>query len=420
MPVPKNIIQGIYHKLPNYWLQNGSGEYVQLGRADTNSVLRQRCALTGFPHVTREEITELMARIALEQSIDYIFPCLPGYPVGLHQVNDTKILVPEELTLIKPAPGKADLIEHILLRLLGLEQLTYLLAWLQIGYKCLKAHVCKPGQVVILAGPRNSGKSLIQEQIITPIFGGAIADPYPYAVGRTPFNQDHFRAMHLAISDQKNPSERIDMQEFIRRIASNDFDSLHPKHKEAISLKILWRMSVSCNEEERDLRIIPPLDGLEDKLLLLKCDLHPMPMPTAAPAEYKAFGDALGAELPAFIHNLLAFKIPDQLRHERFGVKGHLCPELARMVHQLDPEEEVLELIRDAKKAVPQMNLDDVTANEVHQKIHEQNNLRPQLLSIAKGPRRLGWLLGKLADRNDGTVTKTTLNRGYQEWTIKL
>lgn len=418
-PLPADIIQDIYFKLPNFWIQNGSGQYEQLLRTDCVTILKRRIASLGISQLPRDEMADMLTEIAISQAVDFVLPCLPGYPVGLHQVNDTKILVPKALEIIKPLPGKCPLWDGILSSMLGKEQLEYLLGWLALGYRCLQNHKLMPGQVVILAGPQGCGKNLIQEQLFTPVFGGALADPYHYAVGRTPFNQELFRSMHLMISDAKKPSDRTDMQEAIRRIASNDHDALHPKHKEAISVPILWRMSVSCNEAETDLRIIPPLTGLEDKIMLFRCALAPMPMSTSTPDQYQAFGDALRAELPAFVTKLLAFKIPKTLVVGRWGIKGYLHSELIRLVRQLDPEEELLELIRAAKKASPQMMvLSDVTANEVHKALYEQNNLRAQLLTIARSPVKLGQLLGRLAERNDGTVTKGTINCGYQLWDI--
>jgi hypothetical protein len=413
------ITEGIYHKFPDYWILNGSGEYEQIGRSDLRSIVKDRYfarfGQPGFP----DQINTIVTSIALNRSIDYALPKLPGYPAGLHIINDTKILVPEALKLIQPVQGNADMIEKILVNMLGVEQLTYFKAWLGLAYDCLKNNVCMPGQVTILAGPKGCGKNLVQEQIITPILGNRIAEPYRYIVGKTPFNQDHFKACHLMISDQKNPTNRADMQEFIRRIASNDFDSLHPKGKEAITLDIFWRMTVSCNLEEKDLRIVPPLEGLDDKILLFKCDLCPMPMPTGTPVEREKFKVAIRAGLPAFLYNVLSFKVPADLRHERFGVKGYMHPELAKTVRDLEPEQELLELVTDYKAAVPTLVLADITAAELHATLYERQHLRDQLRSIAQSPRSLGKLLGKLADRNDGIVTLRWV-RGLRIWTMNV
>jgi hypothetical protein len=91
------------------------------------------------------------------------------------------------------------------------------------------------------------------------------------------------------------------------------------------------------------------------------------------------------------------------------------------MVHRLDPEEEALELIRDARlSAKKPLDLTSVTAGELHQSLFKIKNLREHLLKTASSPRRLGQLLGKLADRNDGTVDRVTIVQGTQCYTIHV
>jgi hypothetical protein len=156
--------------------------------------------------------------------------------------------------------------------------------------------------------------------------------------------------------------------------------------------------------------------------MLFRCTLAPMPMPTGDPQSRSRFAAAIRAELPAFIASLLDFKIPSDLYHERFGIKGYLHPELVQMVRQLDDEEAILELIKAAKALSKKKPLDliAVTAAELHQSLYKIKNLRTQLLKYASGTVRLGQLLGKLADRNDGTVTRSTIISGLQRYTINV
>jgi len=413
------LAEGIYHRHPNYFFLNGSGTYENVTPPIIKNLLEQRLNDAGI-YGDRHLIQNAFLYICSEQSIDYALPFLPGYPVGLHLINGARILVPQALKLIEPRKGDLWPIDEILLNMLGPDQLEYFKGWLQVAYNCLKHHERMPGQVLILAGPQGCGKNLVQELIITPILGDRIAEPYRYAVGRTQFNQDLFKAAHLMIADQKKPTERADMKEFIRRMASNDFDSLHPKSKEAIALPTLWRMTVSCNEERADLKIIPPLDGLEDKLLLFKCAFKQMPFPTGDIICRRNFAIKIRAALPAFIDSVLNFKISKALSHERFGIKGYMDPELKRMVRKLDPEEDLLELIRDARKLSPDLDVSLVTAAELHKSLFEIENLREHLLSITRSPRWIGQLLGKLADRNDGTVERKVIVQGEQRWTVHL
>src|SRR5271165_3293900 len=151
--IAKNIIEGIFHKFPNYWLPNGSGSYVQVGRFDLSTEIKHRCVKTGQP-ATKKDLRDTLVWIAKNQSIDYILPRLPGYGSGVHRINNATVLVSEALRVIEPRKGNLPITAGILERMLGPDQLIYFLAWLQTGYLCLKENTKKPGQVVILAGPQ--------------------------------------------------------------------------------------------------------------------------------------------------------------------------------------------------------------------------------------------------------------------------
>jgi ABC-type iron transport system FetAB ATPase subunit len=60
----------------------------------------------------------------------------------------------------------------------GAEQLKYLYGWLKTALECLQTQDFRPGQVVALTGPKDCGKSFVQDNIFTPILGGRSAEPY--------------------------------------------------------------------------------------------------------------------------------------------------------------------------------------------------------------------------------------------------
>jgi hypothetical protein len=46
---------------------------------------------------------------------------------------------------------------------------------------------------------------------------------------------------------------------------------MHAKHREALTLDPIWRMTISLNEEPESLQVLPPLDeSLEDKIIILR------------------------------------------------------------------------------------------------------------------------------------------------------
>lgn len=58
-------------------------------------------------------------------------------------------------------------------------QLPYVFGWLKAAQEMMHAQTAMPGQCLILAGPRNSGKSLFQD-LVTQMLGGRAGLPYRY------------------------------------------------------------------------------------------------------------------------------------------------------------------------------------------------------------------------------------------------
>jgi hypothetical protein len=96
--------------------------------------------------------------------------------------------------------------------------------------------------------------------------------------------------------------------------------------------------------------VLPPLsdsehDSLADKIILLNAQKAEMPLSTVENEEWQMFWRTLIAELPAFLHFLVNWTIPDELRHPRFGVKAWQHPRLLGALDALAPETRLLGLI---------------------------------------------------------------------------
>jgi hypothetical protein len=360
------------------------------------------------------EVKNGLLWIAETNDVDLVV-ALAGYKAGLIVLNGRKILVPHECELIEPGKGDAYIIQEILDNLLGKEQCVYLYAWLKIAYRQLKNHVIRPGQVLILAGPKGCGKNLVQEQIITPILGGRFARPFKYAIDRTQFNADHFEAPHLMMSDEKGNFSRTDIQEYIRSVASDKTEYYHAKGQTADAFPVFRRLSVSCNDDQFSLKLVPPLHELTNKVLLLHCALHPLPRSNVTDEEFLALNEVIQGQLPAFLYFLEdKFQIPDRIADERFGIKGYVNPDLKEMVSGLDPEDSALDLL----KAVYEDGFEKKPASMLHADIydHSGGHLRQELMRIAKTPKQLGVLLSLLSDRSEPEITKGGIVKGYQKW----
>jgi hypothetical protein len=80
-------------------------------------------------------------------------------------------------------------------------------------------------------------------------------------------------------------------------------------------------------------------------MILLRAKLAQMPMPTETLEQREAFWQKLISELPAFLHFLLNWEIPQEIRHPRYGMKTWHHPELLRALDALAPETRLLSLI---------------------------------------------------------------------------
>jgi hypothetical protein len=293
------------------------------------------------------EIDAFLTAIERSHDVDYA-SSLAGFKAGVYVINEHRILVRDSPKLIPPRAGQWDRLQGIISNMLGEDQQQYLFGWLKIAVESLYAHNLRPGQALVLAGPRACGKSLLQN-IITKILGGRSHKPHRYMSGLTPFNAELFEAEHLMIEDEEASTDIRARRNFgtkIKEICANATQSCHPKHRTAIHLTPFWRLSASVNDEPENIMILPPIDeSIEDKLIILKANHHLMPMPTATDKERELFWSLLESELPAFIDFLFKWKIPDDLSSQRYGVTHFHHPDILEALGAFSPENRLHELI---------------------------------------------------------------------------
>lgn len=333
-----------------YWRENNAGGWHKINE---NSLEIELIA-SGYDQKPEgsaplSEVRAVKRKIQLSQDIIFAGP-LAGYRSGIQNIQGQRILVTSSPQLITPEEGCWPTLHTVLEGLLGEDpnQLPCLYGWLKQAYSSLRSGNLMYGQALCVAGPAGCGKSLLQT-LITQILGGRSAKPYLALTGKTSFNADHFAGEHLMIEDEVASVDIRARREFgsaIKKITANETQSCHPKNKTALILTPFWRLSITVNDEPVNLHILPPLeDGIEDKLIILKARKSPMPMPTGAPAERRAFWDRLESELPAFIHYLQNWTIPEDKRDSRYGIKTYQNPAIVDLVTNDQPEERLLAMI---------------------------------------------------------------------------
>lgn len=333
-----------------YWIPNNRAEMIEVTESSLAMHLKKAGLLDSSENGELTPVEERLIQIQREKDVLYAGP-LAGHRTGLQDMCGQRILVTRPPHLIEPKPGDCPNIEALLAGLFNdpaHDQVTYVLGWLKVSYEALVEGKLRHAQALAMAGPKESGKSLLQN-LITEILGGRAAKPYRYMCGATDFNGDLFGAEHLMIEDEVAFTDIRARRHFGARIKDftvNTVQSCHAKNRQALSLKPFWRVSISLNDEPENLLILPPIDeSLEDKIILLKVQKHPMPMETATLEGRQKFMATLLAEVPAFLHHLVNFRIPEALKSERFGIAHFHHPELLATLSEMSPEMRLLSLI---------------------------------------------------------------------------
>jgi len=402
-----------------YWTQNSRGGWIEINEQSLRRILKDN----GFnPTPTQgqrlSEVDQKLIEIQLQQDVAYAGP-LAGHQSGVLECYGNRILVTTSPKLIERKAGEWPVLNQFLQNLLAdsaYDQRPYIFAWLKLAYEALRAGQRRPGPVMGLAGPRNSGKSLLQN-LFTVILGGRVAKPYRYMSGHTDFNGELFGAEHLMIEDEAPSTDlrsRRALGAHIKAFTVNETQSCHVKNRQALTLSPFWRVSISVNDEPENLMILPPIsdseyDSLGDKIILLRAKLAQMPMKSETLEERNAFLQTLLSELPAFLDFLSKWEIPTDIRHPRYGMKTWHHPELLLALDALAPETVLLSLIEqvlfpdeESSNGYFRSKAEDSwegTAEELKRLLCAHLTLGHEAQKLLNWPTACGTYLGRLAKR---------------------
>jgi len=340
-----------YHRYAKeYVLRNSRGCWLNLTESQFRKELARRGKSTYKDDGVLSEIDRTIMQIRDTADIDYC-GALAGYHEGFYEVNSVRILVTTSPRIIEPVAGLWPTIKNVIDNLLvgDMEiQRQVFFGWLKIAYESLKAGYVRPGQVVAFCGEKDSGKSLLQS-LITIVLGGRSVKPFRYLSGGSEFNYDLFGSEHLCIEDEPSTTDLRTRRAFgskIKQVAAADTQSCHQKHRDALTLSPFWRCTISLNLEPENLLVLPPIDeDVCDKMILFRTYKKTMPMLTCTNEQRKTFYTTLCAEMPAFIHHLTEYRIPDNLKSERYGVTHYHHHEIIESLDDLAPETKLLSLI---------------------------------------------------------------------------
>lgn len=334
-----------------YWFQDSKGSWMCLKEGDLVRFLSD-LGYSGKPAGAEalSPAARALMKIQMEQNVDYAGP-LAGYHQGLIEMEGKSVLVTDSPKIIQPVPGEFTVLQMTLFHMFGPEQLPYFEAWIKLAYESLRSGKLRSGHAVVMAGPRNSGKTLVQE-IVTKVLGGRVGKPYLHMTGGSSFNSDLFGSEHLVIDDECGSTEFKSRQKLtsqFKMIAAAGSQHCHAKYATPLTLKPFWRLTVSVNDDPESLLVLPLIrEDLADKIMLFKITRHEMPMPTATNEERDAFWTRLMADLPGWLDHLVRWEIPEKMRANRFGVEHYHHKEIMEALEGLSPEMKLYDLLENS------------------------------------------------------------------------
>jgi hypothetical protein len=331
-----------------YWILAENENWISLDEKSISRWLVDKDLSTKVAEGAKQSpLDENLLKIQIKKHVDMALP-LAGHRKGVQRFGGNRILVTREANRLEPVEGEWGLLRDVVEALLkdvddSMIPVYVFYEWLRIFLECQEKGIFRNGQVLVLAGPIDCGKSLLQN-LLTVLFGGREGRPYQYASGGTSFNADLAHAEHLVIEDEDtegNHAVRKKTGALLKQYAANKMTRVHPKGKDAYVVELLNRLTMTMNDDPQNLGILPPIDeSLSDKVILLRAHKRDLPRKPGDSDEYVAFPEDLKAQLPAFKNYLLnEFECPDELKCPRFGVDAYQDPDLLAEINGIGPEE---------------------------------------------------------------------------------
>jgi len=402
----------IRHGMPEVYYDAGRKEFLMQDERGvwfgvSISQFSRKCRLHGIssaklPDCCHSAFDAFADDIQHRRAVDFAGQ-IAGFKPGLLIEGGMRFLVTKGPDLIEPKKGDWPTLDAVFRAVLADEdhdQLFYWHAWVKMSYEALCAGLRKPGQAMILVGPAGCGKTLLQN-LITAILGGREAKPYKFMTDATRFNSNLAGAEHLRIGDENPHTDIRARRNFgaqLKNLTVEECHEVEAKYRDALTLRPFWRLSISLNDEPENLMVLPPLDEhIMDKMIILKCRKHEMPMPTATPELRNAFWLQLEKELPAYLDWLSDLEIPAHLVSQRFGVQAFLHPAIKSELLTFEPPMVLLDLI-DAYLFGPNEKIIVMTAAEIQRELtSETSECRFEARRLLPRPTTCGRYLSSLA-----------------------
>ncbi len=410
-PKPAENLEGYFDlDKRRFWIVDSKSEWISLDKADMAMHLRSKYYNPFLKTAnTLNEVERKKHDIIMKHNVHFAGE-VAGYPAGIHQILNNRILVTRGARIPATKYGKFPLIRNLVKQMFG-EEGKHFYAWMKAAFMALEAGPpFSPGQALAIAGERGCGKSLLQN-LITEMLGGREAKPFRYFAGKTDFNHDLLKAEHLKLDDEIGRSDHRARREFgskIKETVANQRISCHPKGSDAFMLEPFWRITISLNDNAESLMILPPMDDdIDDKIFLLRAKPHDVPYPSDAYPDRHSYWRGLVAEIPAYLHALKRWEIPEAMRDVRYGVRAHQNADLLFALASLSPEMKLWNLIQQSGILANSLGGWTGTAHDMESEL-AKSSVNGQAEKLFYFSTACGVYLSRLAKTLPGNVARTT------------
>ena len=418
-----------------------SGGYMQMARDDFERFLVWDLdvskELVNGPNSS--EVDYVLGKIGKKPKLSYIGE-VAGYPAGLHEYQGKYFFVPQERYFEEGQQGECPQTIEYIQRLLGKNanephwehQFHILMGLLKATRKMVKNYQEKRTvPPLMLIGAKGCGKTHFQTEILPYCIDGK------YSLCETQdllsrFNAEQIGNVITILSDSEGDGRyraRKDLAGYYKKIAANPDTRCEGKGKEKTTLPSKRLIVASANDDtQEDLAAIPPVAGIEDKVIYLRC-FHVNMWKGMNDPEGTEIQEQIRNEVQAFCYCIDNYVLPEECSGERYGVatwQHPICIEAAEMG---SPSERVSERISKilqeggeiAKALFGGEHAHDL--DKVWELLHGAED--QSMPKLAKTPSSLGHILRHVktsADKHPErgfAVEKKTVN-GYSKWVFAI
>jgi hypothetical protein len=404
-----------------YAMQTAQNEFIPLCESQVRQHLKMLKVSPGM-------MDQFLCEIREQHYVVWIGP-VAGYQSGIYLSDDSqsKFLATIPPKIIKGVPGDFDLINRIISGLFDdkeqPDQLPMVLGWLKQGRANVVLGKPRPLPALALVGPRKAGKTLFLE-IGRHVLGGRKTAAYHALTNQQGFNSELLGAELLTVDDEvasNDPRARIRFGQAIKKNFFSGSFFVHGKGKEGFCARPVHALAIAVNNEPQHVRVLPDLDeSLVDKIALIQTGMASVSVEESSDRE--GFMARILSEIPAFIHFIENFEVPESLKDERSGIKAFHHPDILYSLMQLSGELRLLELIHKNDMITSAIENDSFwkgTALELEQIITScpiNGPIARSLFSSYQGA--AGQYLSRLVDAKRFGVSKAGQKKGIMQYRI--